>query len=316
MSSGLYTHWCHRCRQPIRIRTSRDLFCPFCDGGFIQELSELAGGGGGGGESNSFGYDPRFGIMDAFANFMTHRITAERNNSTTNNNIPHFDMRLIRNGQVPAISRRRMIPGDGFDFFLNGSPRDFDDSFRENLTGILEHLTMEHLTAGLNINNNRQQGPPPAPRSAIEAMPKIKISQIHVNKDSHCPVCKDKFELGSEGRIMPCEHMYHSDCIVPWLVEHNSCPVCRFELPQSGGGISRRRAGVEMNYGTNLASREDGGGSSSGSSQGTRMRNPLSFLWPFRSSSSQNGGGNNSSPPPPFNENNNNNTYYSGWPFN
>lgn len=308
MSSGMNTHWCHQCRQPVRIQNTRDLFCPYCDGGFIQELSELAGGG-----QTDFGFDPRFGIMEAFATLMRQRIAADRNNLH-----PNFDMGrrssilmpetspwLVFNGQVPM--RRR--PDDGLNFFLNGNRRSFDANFRANLEGILEHLTAE-----LNNNNNHSRhGPPPAPRSAIDALPKIKISQNHLNRDSHCPVCKDKFELGSEGRIMPCEHMYHSDCIVPWLVQHNSCPVCRFELPQTGGSNGRRVSDDEINFVTtprrndnNDGDREEGGGSSNG----TRMRNPLSFLWPFRSSSSSSQvqeERNNPSPPPP---------HYSGWPFN
>lgn len=68
--------------------------------------------------------------------------------------------------------------------------------------------------------------PPPALDSSVEALPTIVISE----KDAHCPICKDEFEIGGEARELPCRHFYHSDCISPWLEIHNTCPVCRFEL--------------------------------------------------------------------------------------
>ncbi|CBI24304.3 unnamed protein product, partial [Vitis vinifera] len=120
---------------------------------------------------------------------------------------------------------------------------------------------LEELIEQLTMNDRR--GPPPATRSSIDAMPTIKITQRHLRSDSHCPVCKDKFELGSEARQMPCDHIYHSDCIVPWLVQHNSCPVCRQELPPQVSGNVR---GQQSSNGGNRSSRSENRSSSNGKS--------------------------------------------------
>ncbi|XP_009139092.1 E3 ubiquitin-protein ligase RZF1 [Brassica rapa] len=118
----------------------------------------------------------------------------------------------------------------------------------------------------LSSGTSHHRGPPPAAKSSIDALPTVKIIQKHLkSSDSHCPVCKEEFELKSEAKQMPCKHVYHSDCIVPWLVQHNTCPVCRKELPSRGSSLS---AQSEQNRSTN------------------RRRNLFSSVWPFRSSSS------------------------------
>eukprot|EP00850_Spirogloea_muscicola_P016228 SM000130S27115 [mRNA] locus=s130:224191:226829:- [translate_table: standard] len=102
----------------------------------------------------------------------------------------------------------------------------------------------EQFLQQLAEQDQNRHGPPPASKTAVEAMPVIIIGPEHVGTDaSQCAVCKDEFELGTAVRQMPCKHMYHPDCILPWLEQHNSCPVCRYELPTDDPDYERTRSG-------------------------------------------------------------------------
>ncbi|XP_054637765.1 E3 ubiquitin-protein ligase RNF115 isoform X1 [Dunckerocampus dactyliophorus] len=73
-------------------------------------------------------------------------------------------------------------------------------------------------------------GPPPAEKEKISSLPFVNISQEQADCCMECPVCKEDFEVGEAVRQLPCNHFFHSDCIVPWLEMHDTCPVCRKSL--------------------------------------------------------------------------------------
>lgn len=60
----------------------------------------------------------------------------------------------------------------------------------------------------------RRELAPPASASALENLKEI---QIEAGETKQCPVCLKEFEAGSKAKSMPCHHLFHPDCIVPWL---------------------------------------------------------------------------------------------------
>ncbi|XP_072149049.1 uncharacterized protein [Setaria viridis] len=43
-----------------------------------------------------------------------------------------------------------------------------------------------------------------------------------------CSVCLGAFQTGEAVRLLPvCLHLYHVECIDPWLDAHSTCPICR-----------------------------------------------------------------------------------------
>ncbi|XP_059113966.1 E3 ubiquitin-protein ligase RNF181 isoform X2 [Peromyscus eremicus] len=71
--------------------------------------------------------------------------------------------------------------------------------------------------------------PPPAAKAVVESLPRTVIGSS--NAELKCPVCLLEFEEEETVIEMPCHHLFHSDCILPWLSKTNSCPLCRHELP-------------------------------------------------------------------------------------
>ncbi|CAI9103890.1 OLC1v1002476C1 [Oldenlandia corymbosa var. corymbosa] len=214
-------YWCRYCQRSIRTTTTNpsEIICPRCFRELRYEL-DLS--------------NPRLlfsdhhmmiipnarpepqpsRLLDALSLMLDPSLRHQNMDETQHRRRARVLIQFIGPDQLPP-RRENLIPGIS-------NTRQAGVVHEAGLEGLIQELTQ-----------NDRPGPPPAPVSAIEALPIIVLTQNHLENDSNCPVCKDDFEIGGEARELPCKHFYHSDCILPWLHIHNTCPVCRFELTGS-----------------------------------------------------------------------------------
>eukprot|EP00656_Telonema_subtile_P048903 TRINITY_DN5957_c0_g1_i1.p1 TRINITY_DN5957_c0_g1~~TRINITY_DN5957_c0_g1_i1.p1 ORF type:complete len:296 (-),score=30.98 TRINITY_DN5957_c0_g1_i1:192-1079(-) len=71
----------------------------------------------------------------------------------------------------------------------------------------------------------------PADPAAVEALPEAIITQEVLDHHTSCAVCLSEFAAEeSDVLAMPCEHLFHKNCLTPWLERRHTCPVCRTKL--------------------------------------------------------------------------------------
>ncbi|XP_020217812.1 E3 ubiquitin-protein ligase ATL4 [Cajanus cajan] len=72
----------------------------------------------------------------------------------------------------------------------------------------------------------------PASKEAIESLKAFTDSSFL--KTEKCNICMERFQddVNSLSCLsMPCNHVFHSDCIVKWLQTSHMCPLCRYPMP-------------------------------------------------------------------------------------
>ncbi|KAI9922128.1 hypothetical protein PsorP6_001012 [Peronosclerospora sorghi] len=71
-------------------------------------------------------------------------------------------------------------------------------------------------------------------------------ADIIVRKDGReCVICQVEMALGMKITRMPCQHMFHTECLHEWLRIGNSCPICRVEIAAKTSAPTNLRTALE-----------------------------------------------------------------------
>ncbi|XP_050071942.1 E3 ubiquitin-protein ligase Iruka [Anopheles maculipalpis] len=108
--------------------------------------------------------------------------------------------------------------------FFMGNPGDYAWG-REGIDTIVTQL----------LNQMDNTGPPPLEKERIAQIPSVTISAEQVDQKLQCSVCFEDYVVGEPVRKLPCLHVYHDPCIIPWLELHGTCPICRSSLSPEDG---------------------------------------------------------------------------------
>lgn len=124
---------------------------------------------------------------------------------------------------IPIHNFFQLQPGVALPFIA--IPNDFVNPFEfgteQNFTGQDAELS-EALNRSLNEYN--------ANKKVLNEQDISKFSHM-VNdgelNDQSCSICMEKFKRGEEYIFLPCEHIFHKDCITESFKHDSRCPICR-----------------------------------------------------------------------------------------
>ncbi|KAK2970758.1 hypothetical protein RJ640_000790 [Escallonia rubra] len=271
-------YFCHQCNRTVTITPvpSAELLCPSCNGGFLEEWVNHN-------PNPSPDLDPFTSILSSLLSrrrpSRNHRAVVGTPGWAPGPEPGHaaFDPFVFLESYIGSLRDG----GANIDFMIDdhstGGGRGGGDfggfmSFPANFGDYFMGPGLEQLIQQLAENDPNRYGTPPAAKSVVESLPSVAVDDKLLSSDlAQCAVCKDDFERGMEVKQMPCNHVYHPGCILPWLELHNSCPVCRHELPTDDLDYENRLRETQGNLSGSGAGSGGGGGEGGSGRNVTRM---------------------------------------------
>lgn len=116
---------------------------------------------------------------------------------------------------------------DIMNFFLPGSARLGDVVHSQE--------ALDRVITSLMEANPQSNAAPPASEEGLKKLERRPVAREMLNGESkaECPICIDTLEEGQTAAFLPCKHWFHEECVVAWLKEHNTCPICRTPIERN-----------------------------------------------------------------------------------
>jgi Zn finger protein HypA/HybF involved in hydrogenase expression len=96
-----------------------------------------------------------------------------------------------------------------------------------------DELEQLQLAYANNTRRNEEEKIRPLTTVMKEKLRRTELSLDMLCSQPNCPICSEDFNIGTKALQLPCSHLFHDHCVMPWLEAKRTCPICRFELTDS-----------------------------------------------------------------------------------
>ena len=156
-------------------------------------------------------------------------------------------------GPLGPPAQRRDGEDEQRDRGLPPSLREFFDSLFSPANAVAgdavySQEALDRIISTLMEQHPTSNAPGPATEEQIASLPKKKLDEKMLGPElkAECSVCMDDVTVGVEVVVLPCSHWFHEACARAWLMEHNTCPICRKSIgeEQSSPPPQRRASDI------------------------------------------------------------------------
>ncbi|CAO3685338.1 unnamed protein product [Umbelopsis ramanniana] len=266
MSTAPHSYFCHHCETPIIINRHEERpSCPHCNQQFIEELTDVPRR-----NSSSAALN-----MQQSQRSSSHSVVAIDANDFLS---PLLQVILVNNDsrrrrRTPpppsnnvggATNTLPVIRVNTTTWFQNSSTTDrirmdprYEPGHNEMQQSTQNTQPQTNNSVRANTPGSRSspqqvassiQRPAPVHSSSpfasvsneSDRIVKISMTNTELAIMASCAICKEDYRIGERALKLPCFHVYHHDCIKPWLKSNKTCPICRRHVEYKSPSSSTR----------------------------------------------------------------------------
>ena len=157
------------------------------------------------------------------------------NNSKTDSNNKHInDIDFINDILAKDIEGNENLDN------LENDDISFDENFEEDFAiKAVDQQIMDELYPNpdamsyeqlLQLEDNMGNVNKGLTKNQFDKLPDVEYDKDKYSENYQCIICMEEFEKNEIVKLLPCEHIFHKNCIKQWLLKQKTCPFCKAEI--------------------------------------------------------------------------------------